>query len=127
VTAPARQLRSLRAQHSVPRSNGQAKAPSTRPTPTCCGTPAIRCRFLSPINGFVTTIVEDGLGVLLLASLVEQDYTATQNRDADTCDYEKSDWISRRIASHRTSEPITKIKRLISLRQRQATKPVGPA
>jgi hypothetical protein len=67
------------------------------------------------------------LGVLLLAFLVEQDHTATQNRDADTCDYERRDRIGRRIATHRMSETITKIKRLISLRQRQATKPVGPA
>ena len=42
----------------------------------------------------------------------------TQNRVADTCDYGRSDRISRRIAPQRMSEPITKIKRLISLRQR---------
>ena len=77
---------------------------------------AIKNEFNGPVNGCVTAIAEEGLA--LLAFLVEQDHAAMQNRAADTCDYERSDRISRRIATHRMSEPITKIKRLISLRQR---------
>jgi hypothetical protein len=64
----------------------------------------------------VTAIVEGGRRCGRF--LVEKDHTATQDRGADTCAYGRSDRISRRIATHRMSEPITKIKRLIGLRQR---------